>query len=98
MTRHPRARVRLVDPVADTAAPAELDELDALIGVAAGELLQWGWLAGQLADWISDLPSASAADYQQKFPHGPTAAQAGWMLEHISERIGALLDGDRGQP
>ena len=95
MTRHPH--IRLDDPVADT-APAELDELDAVIVVATGELLQWGWLAGQLADWISDLAPASAADYRQRFPHGPSAGQAGWMLEHISERIGALLDGDRGQP
>jgi hypothetical protein len=74
------------------------DELDALIGVSAGELLEWAWLAGQLAEWLTCPARAVAADHTQRYPHGPTLNQQAWMLHHINERIGALLDGDRGQP
>jgi hypothetical protein len=79
------------------------DNPDQLIGVAAGELLEWGWLIGALADWLAHAPArtgagAAAADYDEHFAGHPTREAAAWMLEHIAERIGALLDGDRGRP
>lgn len=76
----------------------DLGDPDALVGVAAGELLEWGWLAAQLAQWLTDPAPATTADHQARFPHGPTLPSTAWMLHHLSERIGALLDGDRGQP
>ena len=45
-TRSSRARERFTTLGAD--------EPDQLIGVAAGELLEWGWLIGALADWLAD--------------------------------------------
>jgi hypothetical protein len=63
------------------------DDPDQLIGVVAGELLEWGWLVGALADWLTHAGAATAADYDEHF--------AG---HHIAERIGGLLDGDRGRP
>ena len=74
------------------------DDPDQLIGVAAGELLEWGWLVGALADWLAHAPTSPAADYDEHFAGHPTREAAAWMLEHIAERIGGLLDGDRGQP
>jgi len=74
------------------------DEVDQLIPVAAGELLEWAWLAGQLAQWLTCPPGPVAADHAERHPLGPSLQAQVWMLEHISERIGALLDGDRGQP
>jgi len=79
------------------------DEPDQLIGVAAGELLEWGWLIGALADWLADAPDSTGADavateFTRYFAGHPTRDQAVWMGQHIAERIAALLDGDRGQP
>lgn len=79
------------------------DEPDQLIGVAAGELLEWGWLIGALADWLADAPDSTGADavaseFTRHFAGHPTREQAAWMGQHIAERIAALLDGDRGQP
>jgi hypothetical protein len=71
---------------------------DQLIGVAAGELLEWGWLVGALADWLAHPGAATATDYDEHFAGRPTRHATAWMLEHIAERIGGLLDGDRGQP
>ncbi|HEY0698183.1 MAG TPA: hypothetical protein VGD43_10290, partial [Micromonospora sp.] len=84
------------------------DEPDQLIGVAAGELLEWGWLIGALADWLADAPDSTgvpdstgadavAAGFTRHFAGHPTREQAVWMGRHIAERIAALLDGDRGQ-
>jgi hypothetical protein len=78
------------------------DDPDQLIGVAAGELLEWGWLVGALADWLADAPDSLGADaiateFGRYFAGHPTREHAAWMLEHIAERIGGLLDGDRGQ-
>jgi hypothetical protein len=79
------------------------DDPDQLIGVAAGELLEWGWLLGALADWLTHAgtatatATATAADYDAHFAGHPTREAAAWMLDHIAERIGGLLDGDRGQ-
>jgi hypothetical protein len=79
------------------------DEPDQLIGVAAGELLEWGWLIGALADWLADAPDSTGADavateFTRHFAGHPTREQAAWMGQHIAERIAALLDGDRGRP
>ena len=79
------------------------DEPDQLIGVPAGELLEWGWLIGALADWLADAPDSTGADavateFTRHFAGHPTREQAAWMGQHIAERIAALLDGDRGQP
>ena len=74
------------------------DDPDQLIGVAAGELLEWGWLVGALADWLAHPGAGTAADYDEHFAGHPTREAAAWMLEHIAERIGGLLDGDRGRP
>lgn len=88
------------------------DDPDQLIGVAAGELLEWGWLIGALADWLTDdwlaeTPDPTRADtgadavaadeFSRYFAGHPTRERAAWMLDHIAERIGGLLDGDRGQ-
>ena len=82
------------------------DQPDQLIGVAAGELLEWGWLIGALADWLADTPDSTGAnadgavatEFTRYFAGHPTREQAVWMGQHIAERIAALLDGDRGQP
>jgi len=29
-----------------------VDDPDQLVGVAAGELFEWAWLAAELADWL----------------------------------------------
>jgi hypothetical protein len=78
------------------------DEPDQLIGVPAGELLEWGWLIGALADWLANAPDSTGADaiateFSRYFAGHPTRHNAVWMLNHIAERIGDLLDGDRGQ-
>lgn len=86
----------------DLAVPAvlagRLGEPDALIGVPAAELLEWGWLAAGLAEWLTCPARTVIADHTARHPHGPTLTAQAWMLAHISDRIGALLDGDRGQP
>ena len=74
------------------------DDPDQLVGVAAGELLEWGWLVGALADWLAHPGAGGAADYDTHFAGHPTREATAWMLDHIAERIGGLLDGDRGQP
>jgi hypothetical protein len=73
----------------------QLDDPDALIGVTAAELLKWGWLAAGLAQWLTCPTHQVAADHATHHPHGPTLTQQAWMLAHISNRIGALLDGDQ---
>ena len=74
------------------------DDPDQLIGVAAAELLEWGWLVSALADWLAQAPNTTTAEFTRHFAGHPTREGAAWMLEHIAERIAALLDGDRGQP
>ena len=60
------------------------DEPDQLIGVAAGELLEWGWLIGALADWLADAPDSTGADavateFTRHFAGHPTREQAAWV-------------------
>jgi hypothetical protein len=74
------------------------DDPDQLVGVAAGELLEWAWLIADLADWLEHVDTPTRyefAEYFNGYRHADTAA---WMATHIAERIAALLDGDRGQP
>jgi hypothetical protein len=73
------------------------DEPDQLIGVAAGELLQWGWLIGALADWLAQAgPTTTTAADDEHFAGHPCRESTAGLLDHIAERIGGLLDGDRG--
>ena len=81
-----------------TGQPNGYDDPDLLIGVPAGELLEWAWLAGQLSEWLVNAADTTRHDHTHRFPHGPDVPRTAWMLEQISERIGGLLDGDRGQP
>jgi hypothetical protein len=74
------------------------DDPDQLIGVAAGELFEWGWLIAELADWLNHAGEHARADFDQFFGGHRTPAKTAWFLAHIGERIAALLDGDRGQP
>ena len=73
-------------------------DVDAVVEVAAGELLDWAWLTADLAEWLTCPARPVTLDHTEHHPHGPTLNQQAWMLHHISERIAALLDGDRGQP
>jgi hypothetical protein len=45
------------------AAIDRLDAPDTLIGVAASELLEWGWLAAGLAEWLTHPARPVAADH-----------------------------------
>jgi hypothetical protein len=74
------------------------DDPDQLVGVAAGELFEWGWLAAELADWLDHAGPDARADFDRFFAGVRTPGKAAVFLAQISERIGGLLDGDRGQP
>jgi hypothetical protein len=74
------------------------DDPDQLVGVAAAELCEWGWLAAELADWLDHADHATRADFEEFFGGHRTPAKTGWLLAQIGDRIGGLLDGDRGQP
>ena len=53
---------------------------------------------GALADWLAHPGAATATAYDKHFAGHPTREAAAWMLDHIADRIGGLLDDDRGQP
>ena len=74
------------------------DDPDQLIGVPAGELFDWAWLAAELADWLDQADPATQAYFEQFFYGLRRIDKVALFLSMISERIGALLDGDRGQP
>jgi len=74
------------------------DDPDQLVAVAAGELFEWGWLAAELADWLDHAGPDARADFDRFFAGVRTPDKAAVFLAQISERIGGLLDGDRGQP
>jgi len=74
------------------------DDPDQLVGVAAGELLEWAWLIGELAGWLQDADGHTRADFGRFFGGYRTPAKTAWFATHIAERIAALLEGDRGQP
>ncbi|MGI8307383.1 hypothetical protein [Saccharopolyspora hattusasensis] len=71
---------------------------DQLVGVAAGELFEWHWLLAELADWLDHSDPATRADFDRFFGGFRAPEKVTLFLAMISERIGNLLDGDRGQP
>jgi hypothetical protein len=74
------------------------EDPDQLVAVAAGELLEWGWLTAELADWLAHADQATHTDFDRFFSGLRSTDKAALFLAMISERIGNLLDGDRGQP
>jgi hypothetical protein len=74
------------------------DDPDQLVGVPAGELFDWAWLAGELADWLTHAEAATRADFRRHFDDLRDPDKTALFLTMISERIAALLDGDQGQP
>ena len=78
--------------------PAE--DPDHRVGVPAAELIDWAWLTAELADWLNTAPEATTqGDFHHYFfDRLRNPDKTAVFLEQISERIAALLDGDRGQP
>lgn len=74
------------------------DNPDQHVGVPAGELFEWAWLTAELADWLNHADQATQADYRRYFDDLRSPNKTALFLTQISERIAALLDGDRGQP
>lgn len=68
---------------------------EGLVTVAAGELHEWAWLVGQLADWLTTTTQTTVVDFNRHFGGSPTPRGALWALNHVAQRIGTLLDGDR---
>lgn len=71
------------------------DATEGLVAVAAGELHEWAWLVGVLADWLTTTAETTALDFNRRFGGSPTHRGTVGALQHVAERIGALLDGDR---
>jgi hypothetical protein len=74
------------------------DDPDQLVPVAAGELFEWAWPTAELADWLDHADPATRAHFDQFFHGLRSTDRVALFLSMISERIAALLDGDRGQP
>jgi hypothetical protein len=77
---------------------AGADDPDHLVPVAAGELFEWAWLATGLADWLNAATEATQQDFHRFFDGLRSPEKTAMFCEQISERIAALLDGDRGAP
>lgn len=86
------------DAERDVLTTLGVDDPGRLVGVRAGELHEWGWLVGRLVGWLDQAADATAHDLNRYFAGSPNREGMACFLEYISERIGALLDGDRGQP
>ena len=89
---------RSLSPIATIILTDPADDPDQLIGVAAGELFEWAWLAAELADWLNHADPATRAHFDQFFDGLRSTDKVTLFLSMISERIAALLHGDRGQP
>lgn len=74
------------------------DDPGQLVDIPAGELFEWAWLTAELADWLHHAADTTRRDFHHHFGEFRTPEKAALFLTHISERIAALLDGDRGQP
>jgi hypothetical protein len=74
------------------------EDPDQLVGVPAGELFEWAWLAAELADWLGHAAETTRLDFHRHFDRLRSPEQTAVFLAQISERIAALLDGERGQP
>jgi hypothetical protein len=74
------------------------EALDQLVSLPAAELFEWAWLTAQLGDWLHDAGEPIRREFHHRFGQfrGPEPTAA--ALTQISERIAALLDGDRRQP
>jgi hypothetical protein len=86
------------NPQTTTLTAGGADDPDQLLGVPAGELFDWAWLAGELADWLNRAEAATRADSGRHFDGLGETDKTALFLSCISERTAALLDGDRGQP
>lgn len=71
---------------------------DIMVGMPAGELFEWGWLAAELADWLDHAAEATQRDHAHFFDHLRSTHNTAYVLAHIADRIGMLLDGEQGQP
>lgn len=71
---------------------------DQLVDVPAGELFDWAWLTAELADWLHHAGQATRRDFHRHFDGLRDPDKAALFLTMISQRITALLAGDRGQP
>jgi hypothetical protein len=74
-----------------------VDDPDQLVSVAAGELFEWAWLTAELAGWLENADEHTRADFGRFFSYR-TLDKTTLFATHIAQRMGALLDGDRGQP
>jgi hypothetical protein len=61
-------------------------------------LFEWAWLAAELADWLDHATEATRTDFVHHFANLRRPDKTALFLAQISERIGSLLDMDRGQP
>jgi hypothetical protein len=86
---HPDTGLVLLEPV---------DDPGQLLGVAAGELFEWAWLALELADWLDHAAQTTQADFHRFFNGLRSPEATASFLTIIGERMGALFDADRGQP
>jgi hypothetical protein len=80
-----------------TPREAGADDPGQLVGVAAGELFEWAWLAAELADWLDHAAHTTRLDFARFFAGLRTPDKTAVFLAQLSERIAALLDGQRGQ-
>ena len=85
-------------PIARNMLTERAEDPDQLVAVAAGELLEWGWLSAELADWLDHADRATRTDFDRFFGGFRDTDRVALFLAMISERIGNLLDADRGQP
>jgi hypothetical protein len=67
---------------------------DQLIGVAAAELGEWGWLAAALLDWLASAADDTVTDFGRLFAPRPTREHGIDQLHHVTERIEGLLEQD----
>lgn len=74
------------------------EDPEALIPVAAGELFEWSWLTGELADWLDRAAGTTRFDFTRYFDGQGDADVTAASLAHIRARIGTLLGADRSQP
>ena len=68
------------------------------LGWRPGNCSNGRWLAAELADWLDHAGPDARTDFDRFFAGARTPGKAAVFLAQISERIGGLLDGDRGQP
>jgi hypothetical protein len=70
------------------------DSAAALVPVAAGELTEWAHQLGWLTAALDAAAETTRFDLDQRLPDGVTLQTLAGVLDDVSERIGALLDGD----